>query len=172
MLLEKGGYWVDTDVVCLKPFRFNSDYIFARSQVINKFSDLIKKRYSVPNWFIKAPAGSEIMEYCYKEALEKDPEELTWGETGPRLLTKAVYTLGMQEHIAPHGTFHPNSARLWKHLIDGSLIATLRWRIARNRAYAVHLYNEIWRRKHIDKNATFPQNSVYEILKRRYLTFG
>ena len=26
MLFEKGGYWVDTDLVCLKPFDFKEDF--------------------------------------------------------------------------------------------------------------------------------------------------
>ncbi len=114
LLLEKGGFWVDTDVVCLRPFQFSSDYMFARAQIINRPLDLIKKRYNTPNWFIKAPIGSEIMNYCYNEAAKRNPEEIVWGETGPKLLTTAVYKLGMQKYIVPHGTFHPNSARLWR----------------------------------------------------------
>src|SRR5277367_3549628 len=33
LLLEKGGWWVDTDVVCLQPFAFDETYVFASEQV-------------------------------------------------------------------------------------------------------------------------------------------
>src|SRR5215831_9214030 len=29
LLLERGGWWVDTDVVCLKPFDFSDGHVFA-----------------------------------------------------------------------------------------------------------------------------------------------
>src|SRR6185369_14164179 len=29
LLLERGGWWVDTDMVCLKPFDFADEYVFA-----------------------------------------------------------------------------------------------------------------------------------------------
>src|SRR4051812_44012710 len=30
LLLEKGGWWVDSDVVCLVPFDFPTPYVFAQ----------------------------------------------------------------------------------------------------------------------------------------------
>ena len=30
LLSEKGGWWTDTDVVCLKPFDFDSNYVFRK----------------------------------------------------------------------------------------------------------------------------------------------
>src|SRR5687768_4377244 len=29
LLLEKGNYWVDTDIICMKPFTRSTDYVFA-----------------------------------------------------------------------------------------------------------------------------------------------
>ena len=29
LLMERGGWWVETDVVCLKPFDFVQEYVFA-----------------------------------------------------------------------------------------------------------------------------------------------
>ena len=34
---------------------------------------------------------------------------------------------------------------------------------------AIHLWNEVWRRRNIDKNGTFHTDSLYEKLKRKYL---
>ena len=30
LLTENGGYWVDTDVVCMKPFNFEEPFVFCR----------------------------------------------------------------------------------------------------------------------------------------------
>jgi hypothetical protein len=35
-------------------------------------------------------------------------------------------------------------------------------------AYALHWWNEIWRRAEIDKNGEFPPESLYEQLKTKY----
>jgi hypothetical protein len=29
LLLERGSYWVDTDIICLKPFQDKTEYVFA-----------------------------------------------------------------------------------------------------------------------------------------------
>lgn len=34
--------------------------------------------------------------------------------------------------------------------------------------YAVHLWNEIWRYKGLDKDGAYPASCAYEQLKRRY----
>jgi len=180
LLLEKGGYWVDTDVVCLKPFQFEADYMFTgvpdrfiylmfKSVLTGHFAYL-KRRYHISTWFIKAPIGCEMMGYCYSEAAKRDPEELVWGEIGPRLITTAVEKFGMQKYVAPRGTFYPIRWWQWRQLVNGSFIASWKWKRAMHSSYAVHLYNEMWRRNNIDKNASFPQNSIYEQLKHRYLS--
>lgn len=169
LLYEKGGYWVDTDVVCLKPFCFERDHMFASVRSRKQPWDYLITRYIITSWFIKAPIGSKIMDYCYKAAAERDPEKLVWGETGPKLLRTAVRQFGMQEYISPHNSFFPIHAREWKQLIHHSFIADRKWERDLQSAYAIHLYHEMWRRNGIDKNATFHRDSIYERLKRCYL---
>src|SRR4026207_1011099 len=67
LLLEKGGYWADVDIICLKPFDFKSDYVFAAEKTA-KNSDERKKYGSncVNGCVMKAPAQSEIMKFCYE----------------------------------------------------------------------------------------------------------
>lgn len=169
LLLEKGGYWVDSDVVCLKPFRFESDHVFVKEHVKRNQLDRIRKRYSVTNWVIKAPKGSKIMNFCYRVSAERDPNTLSWGETGPRLFRSAVAELEMEEFALLQEYLFPIGAEQWKQFINGSFLADRKWNASANRAYAMHLYNEMWRRGGRDKNDTFPENSIYERLKRLYL---
>ena len=30
LVLERGGWWVDTDTICLKPFDFDAEYVFPK----------------------------------------------------------------------------------------------------------------------------------------------
>ena len=168
LLLQHGGYWVDRDVVCLKPFRFQTEHLFACVRTSRSFLGL-RAKYHAGNWLIKAPVDSAIMEYCYNEAARRDPGELKWGETGPRLLRTAIDRFGMHDDIAAKDTFCPIYYEEWQRFVDGSLIASIKWRTAMRRSAAAHLYNEMWRRNSVDKNASFPPNSIYERLKQRYL---
>src|SRR5258708_21072872 len=53
LLLERGGWWVDTDVVCLKPFRFPSEYVFA--------SEIAAGQQHTATCVTKPPPGSPII---------------------------------------------------------------------------------------------------------------
>ena len=43
LLLERGGWWVDTDTVCLKPFDFSEEYVF--SSEMGTGTGIYKQRY-------------------------------------------------------------------------------------------------------------------------------
>src|SRR5580692_1821427 len=55
LLYDKGGWWMDMDTVCLRPFDFKQDYVFAKAP---------SERALVYNGFVKVPAKSEVMLYC------------------------------------------------------------------------------------------------------------
>src|ERR1044072_2719476 len=57
LLLERGGWWVDTDVICLKPFDFADEYVFA--------SELDGETEVIASGVIKAPRGSSVMAYAW-----------------------------------------------------------------------------------------------------------
>ena len=83
LLLERGGWWADTDTICVKPFDFSDEYVFS-SEIGNNGLEVIN------NGILKAPAGSQVMAYAWAICETKDPEKLVWGETGPRLMAEAV----------------------------------------------------------------------------------
>lgn len=169
LLLEKGGYWVDTDVVCLSKLDRDSDYAFASSREPKSpgFGPGISK---VQNFLIKAPAGAEIMDYCYTEASKRNPAELNWGDTGARLLRPAIKKFGLESHIEKADTFSPIHWRNWDRFINGSfhLVWREKLRFALSGTKTLHLWNEMWRLNGADKDGGFPRNCIYEQLKRRY----
>lgn len=174
LLLEKGGYWVDTDVVCLQPFAAEPDYVFASENVRYSLYGLLKKPYTTTSCVLKAPSGSGIFDYCCCEAEKRNPQDLTWGEIGPGLVSTAVEKYGMQSWVEKAETFCPIDWWHWKKSINNSplLRGEENRKIASANCRAVHLWNEMWRRNGVDKNADFPANSIYEFLKRRYFVYS
>ena len=170
LLLEKGQYWVDMDVICLRPFDLEQEYVFSGAKKW-KLTDPLHPALFIQSCVIKTPPGSEIMEYCYEVSSSKNPSDLVWGEIGPNLLESAVFRFGMQKHVAPNGSFTAVDWRYWNRMISGSYLLTSieRLKLKLCRSYSIHLYNEMWRQSHTDKNGDFPTFSIYERLKSRYL---
>jgi mannosyltransferase OCH1-like enzyme len=157
LLHKHGGWWVDTDTICLKPFDFPEQYVF---------SSEISKGIEVINCgILKAPAGSEVMAYAWGVCQTKDPELLVWGETGPRLMAEAVEKYSLEKYKKPHHVFCPLGFWEWKRVLEPEVEP-----VFNESSYAIHLWNEMWRHTGIDKNAKYAEACPYESLKRRYLT--
>ena len=156
LLLEKGGWWADTDTICLKPFDFAEEYIFS--------SELCQGEEVINNGIIKAPAASDVMAYAWQVSQTKDPAQLVWGELGPKLMAEAVRAFALERFVQPHHVFCPLHLLEW----DKVLIEGVKWEFDQD-TYAIHLWNEFWRRHGQDKNRRYPANCLYEQLKAKYL---
>ena len=118
----------------------------------------------ITNNTLKAPIGNAFMAEAWQTCQAKNPEDLAWGETGPRLLRALVPQLGLTHAVAPPHAFCPIEYGAWAALLD----AERTWDFDAT-TYAVHLWNEMWRRAGQDKNASYPPQCLYEQLKARYL---
>ena|SRR5205085_8838570 len=156
LLLEKGGWWVDSDVLCLRPFSFREEYVFS--------SEIDKNVQVASSGVIKTPIASEVMAYAWRTCRSKDPEQLRWGETGPRLIEEAIMLFSLEKYLKPFHVFCPLGYLEWAKVLDPS--ANLSFD---RTTYAVHLWNEMWRRENKDKNDQYHPNCLYERLKREYL---
>lgn len=156
LLLEKGGWWADTDTVCLKPFDFPDEFVFS--------SEISKGNEVVNCGNIKTPAASEVMAYAWDVCKRKDKGQLVWGETGPRLMAEAVSRFSLQIFTQPPEVFCPLGFFEWAKIIDADFDEA-----RLEHSHALHLWNEKWREVNQDKNARYPKESIYEQLKRRYL---
>lgn len=193
--MEHGGYWIYTDIVCLKRFDFKKNYIIASENINHhkKFSG--NKQYvKITNCVMKAPPGSEIMELCYETANNRNPLALKWGETGPDLVHKVYINYKMTNYVANPNVFCPINWWEWAYFIHGSLplqvinkliplikspypfyngeIRSQLVNKLKNQVYepyAYHLWNEMWRRNKVNKNEKFSRYSVYEKLKKNMI---
>lgn len=159
LLLEKGSFWVDMDIVCIEAFEFDTEYVFAS----------VRNHASLPeitNFIIKAPANSPIMESCYQSALCLAPENTYWGMTGPKLIAKKVIEFGLESFITEPDVFAPVIWQNFRFLISSDWPGLEKEQI--RKVKAVHLWNEMWRLNGVGKNTTFNPDCVYEQLKNVY----
>ena len=155
LLYENGGIWVDMDLVCLKKFSINNEYVFA--------SELdLQKKSSVASCFIKSPKKSDIFNWAYKKSITHDKNTLKWSVIGPTLLSKAINKFNLNKFIKNYKAFCPLGFKDWNQLIEPNKNINL------DNSFCIHLWNEKWRRGGIDKNNEFDTDCLYEQLKIKY----
>jgi hypothetical protein len=156
LLLERGGWWVDLDAVCLGPFDFDGDFVFA--------SERTRDGRAVPNAaFLKAPPGSAVMAEFWDTCRSKDPATLTWGETGSRLIAQTLPRFGLESRVQPSEVFCPLDFFDWRRALDPGTTWTFP-----DSTRAVHLWHEMWRQGGQDPDARLPPECLYERLKAMY----
>jgi hypothetical protein len=157
LILDRGGWWADTDAVCLKPFDFNREYVFVGG-LGNPGS-----ANCVSSGIFRAPAGSGIMKWGWEQCQKMNPETMTWGQAGPPLFTEAVHRFKMPDTIVFGDLFFP----VFYTAAPAAFIEPVGPNISES-CYSIHLFNEIWRLSGADKNKKYPASSIYEQLKTKF----
>lgn len=157
LLYKKGGWWVDMDTVCLKPFNFDEAYVFS-----SEYSDPYQ-RFVVNTTFIKSQPGAQFLQDCINFTIERGHDHIHWGELGVNLISRMIFRNNMSKYIKPHDYFCPVSA----HQLN-LLIHKPGYQLPKQ-AFALHWWHEIWKRRELDKNAAFPEGTVYETMKEKYI---
>ncbi len=155
LLLEKGGWWVDLDTICLRPFDFPGEYVF--SSEMHEGADVVDLGA------VKVPAGAAIADYLFQES-DRMPKKLYFGDNGPALMGRAVERFHMEQNVQPSRAFCPIACDDWESVLRPGEYPSLG-----PETFAVHFWNEMWRRDGRDKDATYPPDCLYERLKSKYL---
>jgi len=164
-LLNKGGWFVDLDNVCLKPYDFQSDYVFYRDAQYTTITFAVAK----------SPANSPLMQACYDILNNMSQEELDkapYQALGPELMKRMVPQFGLEQFAQPGYTFDPIRWDRTASLIDPKM----QWPMF-GRAYSAHLFHGAWNKGHeawnqtldLNTDRTYPAGCLYEQLKKRYL---
>jgi hypothetical protein len=161
LLLDRGGWWVDTDVVCVKPFDFPGEHVLASEDADPQEGGGVIASSSV----LKQPPGSALMQWAWEMCQQKDPASILWGQVGPRLVQAGIDTLGWQGFLQPPPVFSPVPSYDWRALTD-----PLRTFTFGEEVHAIHLWHQMWRGHGVDPDGEFDERSLYEQLKRRFLT--
>ena len=152
LLLDRGGWWVDMDVCCLKPFFMIQDRVFASERTKNGGR-------IATTCVIKTPPDDKVMLYCCQSCYRIDKRIVEWGEIGPRLLDRTVNNLYAEVDVLSVDTFCPIDWFDTNRFFEDKPIPD---------SYAIHLWNEMWRRTGKDKDS-YQENTLYGRLRERYL---
>lgn len=180
VLYQHGGCWVDTDVICLKPFEFDSEYIFGRqdTSTINiavmglpkgsEFAKCLSEMCREPNKvqpFDKI--GHKIQKFFRRYVLGNKRGNIRWGEGGGvKGFTRYAKHSGIDQHTKNFLAFYPVHAKCWGVLFDGTV--QLNSSIF-SESYAVHLWNENLRKNSINKSGPFPKHSFIMDAAERFI---
>ena len=160
LLSTEGGLWSDTDVVCLA----NSSLLTETPFLASERSKEGKININCNVVYNPHPKKGDIIDLALGVAERMDTSHQKWGETGPKLLT-------MLHRNYPNYTFRVmlpeacNPFNWWECpevlLSKGITIPTT--------TKFLHCYNEMWRRKNVDKEASYPAGSIMSELALKYL---
>ncbi len=180
MLLKEGGTWVDTDVICIKPFRFTDTFLVGKEESYkvntavlgaSQGHELMAEMAALaksPNALLPYDSGKEKRRKLKRKWLQGNRREnIKWGEAGPLALTKLMAYKQALDIAKPITYFYPIHPKCWDSIFDATyhdLDAFF------PDSYAIHLWNEMIRQQtQIDKNGTHGPSSLIEQLKARYL---
>jgi len=180
LLYQKGGFWVDMDVVCLQPFTFEGDIIFGlenssksaigvlKFPAKHKLTNFLRNMCDKPNTLLPYDSTKQKLIKLKRRFLGNHRGNVTWGEAGgPIGFSKALKHLAIKNKAQPYIYFYPVHHSCWEAIFD----ETFKHDVALfNNSYAIHLWNEMMRRDNtFDKDACFPEESLFEQLKTKYM---
>lgn len=154
LLSRLGGWWVDADVVCLSP-DIPLVKMFYAKQHDGQFNNAV----------LHFPPWHPVMLRCLAET-RRIGRNVVWGQTGPALLTAVMGQICAGREIAPTRLAYPVPV--------GNALAVLRpertqWVMELTRpSWFLHLWNEVLKARHVDKNSRPPAGSFLESLFVRH----
>jgi len=158
LLDREGGWWVDTDTLCLSSKLPDSDYVFA-----------MQHRDSYNSAILRAPAGSPLMREALGRArriVADHHGDIGFGAIGPHLLTDVIRDLDLGGEATDRRVLYP--IPYWEALAtcDPRRRAQVEFRIG-NSAF-LHLWTEMFRYWRVPKNARPPAGSYLAEMYDRY----
>ncbi|MEM7132765.1 MAG: hypothetical protein AAF702_41060 [Chloroflexota bacterium] len=181
LLYQKGNWWVDTDVICLRQFDFNEEIVYGKegnklvgAAVLcfpskHKLARFLADTCAAPNRFLPYDSiMARLMKHIRKNLLGDKRSNISWGEAGgPAGFTKALHHFGLLEFSQPTEIFYPIPWQKWQRIFTQSRVP---YTTMFPQSYAIHFWNERTRhKKGVDKNGDFPKSSIFEQLKDRYM---
>jgi Alpha 1,4-glycosyltransferase conserved region len=112
-----------------------------------------------------AESGDEVIARCLEEALAHQAE-LSWGDIGPKLLTRIVRQLGNFDQVHPPAACYPVHWRDALDVLRPEAAAHIRERV--RSSWFLHLWNEILRQERINKYLLPAPGSFLRMLADRH----
>lgn len=186
LLHERGGYWIDTDMLCIRPFDFDEAIVFGKET-----ESYGKIFWSAAVGVLRFPQGHEVTQYMLDRCLNPhrpDPYDrprqtmrkwfrrqfsrtispVTWGGAGgPKGFAYAVEKFQLEPFMQDNTVFYPVHGTLWRSPFDTTYEGDY---ALFQKTRAVHLWNEMLRSNGFDKDAPFQKGSLVDHYERKYVT--
>jgi Alpha 1,4-glycosyltransferase conserved region len=158
LLAERGGWWVDTDVVCLSDAIPEYDQFVARQddEFVNSAVMRFERRHP-------------IMLRCLEVAAEKG-RLVRWGDLGPTLLTQVLGELGATEQIFDPSVCYPIHYSVALDVLRPSQLARVEARLSGS--HFLHLWNAMLRGAGVRKSYLPPRGSLLRRLVEQHQIDG
>jgi hypothetical protein len=158
LLAECGGWWVDTDIICLSHEipQLDDFFAFESGNIIN-------------NAILLFPAKDPLMINCLMEAL-RIGDNASWGEAGPRLLTRKANDAGRLSRAKPQAICYPIHHSEALDLLRPDRCNSVKER-SRNSLF-LHIWNEVFRRTKVSKVMLPPRGSWLRDIADRHPVEG
>jgi len=158
LLDREGGWWVDTDTLCLKPQISEPAYVFARQD----------KDFYNPA-IMRAPAGSPLIRETLERAkrvVADHAENMEFGAIGPHLFTAVIRDLDLHNAAADTADLYP--IPYWDALTtcDPNRRDEVEQLVARSTF--VHLWTEMFRYWRVPKTGRPPAGAYLTAMYDRY----
>lgn len=164
LLLKRGGWWCDLDMICLRPFDLQDKIV-----VISEPEEGYRSA-ALTNGIMKFPAGDPFGEACLQFLEGVDNETNTeWTLTNRGMLQHVVGEKGYEAVVKPPVYFSP---LFWGEatpiFTDPKLAGKGRKHMRNRKTYTLHLFNEFWRKNGLDQNARYAPGSLIEQLREMH----
>ncbi len=169
LLYKKGGYWVDSDVVCIKPFDFTDEYVLCCEDSFTIATAVLKLLPGNPI-SSRVITNFNYSESSTAEELAQTCQNTRWGALGgPLAITKIYQEFKLHETTELYDpiTFYPVSWNNWWALFFDK---DLHNHINLDHVYGIHLWNNMFSTyKYFNKNNSLTKGSVVDQLLKTYL---
>ena len=168
LLYKKGGYWIDADLLCVRPIKLNQDYVFSSEP------DEEYKITRINAGLIKLPKGSKeaLLGMQIQRKRKKDIISgiIPWG-SGPATVKKIVEDFKLEKYVLPwHGIcncFYEHFRTLFDPRYNYAGAINNLKEIPED-MLCIHLWNEVLRRNNINKNIKYHKDSLIEFFKTKH----
>lgn len=146
LLYDVGGWWVDMDVTCLKPFDSDAPYFF-------------RGHHSLPvvGSVMKVPKASDLMLKCYTQAIASvDSSNKDWHKP-VEILVNNIRELKLEEYIITDISNKDIFSEIEIFLFTNTAIPD-NW-------YFIHWCNEVFRTNYIPKNLMKYDSTVADLMR-------
>lgn len=175
MLYEKGGYWVDLDMICLKPLNFKNKYVFSSERTIQKGPYRNRTKTEIANiGILKSPKHSPFYKELFEECLNViNKKKIKENIQLMRIMRKYLDKYDYHKYVKPSIYFCPLD---WWHTKDAFIPPCCRGKYGVEgydiksifkKAYCVHMWRSILGKRHkLNPNNNYCIESLWENLKR------